>query len=505
MRKELFILCLCVFISTSTITANAKETYFPSDVWRTSTPEAQGIDSASLAKTINEIIDKQQGFHSFLIIRNGYMVLDAYFYPFTPNTKHDLASASKSITSALIGIAIDKGYLKSVNTKMLDFFPDQQIQNLTKEKTAITLEDLLTMRAGIQNDDIHGDTTTKQMQGSSDWLSFELNLPMEHPPGTFPAYSNEGVYLLSVILSKATNLSALNFAQKYLFAPLGISDVAWSYDPQTRYSYGWSELRMTPHDIAKFAYLYLNNGSWRNQPIISSKWIKDSTQPHVKKVGHGDDDYGYLWWVSGDPNQAGLYSARGRGGQNIIIWPKKNLIIVMTGATKVDPFGNYFSWNIADWVKSDQPLPINQKANLLLSTALIKAQQQQPQSIKTQPLPKVAKLISGKQFIIQGTNRKISFTFTADGKVTYREIAPIALEYHFNINNIPQEYQGMYCIPGIISGYWLSDTTFVFDNNLIGNNHNYHYEVTFNPNGKEATLKITEKTDNSEEILKAYI
>lgn len=509
MTKKIFVLCFFLFIiTTHSIAANfsTNEKYFPSDTWRTSTPEAQGIDSEILAKTINEIIDKNLDFHSLLIIRNGYIVLDAYFYPFTPNTKHDLASASKSITSALIGIAIDKGYIKSVKDKMLSFFSDEQIQNLTKEKAEITLEDLLTMRSGIQNDDIHGDVTTKQMQNSSNWIAFELNLPMVHQPGTYPAYSNEGVYLLSVILSKATNLSALNFAQKYLFAPLGIYDVAWSYDPQTRYNYGWSELRMTPHDMAKFAYLYLHNGFWRGQQIISPEWIKKSTQSHVKNVGNGKDDYGYLWWISGDANQAGLYSARGRGGQNIIIWPEKNLIIITTGATRVDPFGNYFSWNISDWVKSDKALSVNKKANQLLQAALLKAQKAKQPAIITNPLPNVAKLISGKIFTIQGAkDSQFSFIFTEDNKVIFKENSPITNEFHFNIKNIPEKYQGMYCIPGVISGYWSSDKTFVFDNNLIGNNHNYHYEITFDENGKSATIKIQEKTDNSQEILKAFI
>lgn len=506
MVKKVVTLCFLFFICTKIIVANANqsEKYFPIESWRTSTPEEQGVDSASLAKIINEIIDKDMGVHSLLIIRNGYMLLDAYFYPFTPNTKHDLASATKSITSALIGIAIDKGYIKSVNEKMLKFFPNEQIQHLTKEKAAITIQDLLTMRSGIYCDDIHGDITSNQMQASPDWLAFELNLPMAHEPGTYASYSNEGVYLLSVILSRATNLSALNFAQKYLFSPLGISDVAWAYDPQTRYNFGWSELRMTPHDIAKFAYLYLHNGSWRGEQIISSQWIKKSTLPIVKNVGHGKDNYGYLWWVSGDTDTEGLYSARGRGGQFIIVWPVKNLIIVMTGATKVDPFGNYLHWNISDWLKSDRPLLKNKKGNQLLKNALIRAQQLKPQTVKINPLPKVAKLISGKIFTIQGAKGiKFSFTFMEDNRVIYKEMIPVTYEYHFNIENIPQKYQGMYCIPGTISGYWTSDNTFIFDNNLIGNNHDYHYEITFGESGKDATIKVQEKTDNSQKILKA--
>jgi CubicO group peptidase (beta-lactamase class C family) len=508
-NKLLLVLALVLLtdISTAATKIDTQCNYFPTATWRTSTPEEQGIDSVSLARTINELIDKNLGLHSLLIIRNGYMVLDAYFYPFTPDTKHDLASISKSVTSALIGIAIDKGYIKNVNEKMLDFFPDEQIHNLTKEKASITIKDLLTMRSGLrelQYDDPHGEVTLHQMTNSPNWLAYELNLSMKDQPGTHWVYNSEGIYLLSVILSKATNLSALNFAQKYLFSPLGISDVGWPCDRQYRYSSAWGELRMTPHDMAKIGYLYLHNGSWMGEQIISSKWIKDSTQAQVKKVGYGNENYGYLWWVSGDADKTGLYSAVGRGGQNIIIWPEKNLIVVTTGAAHLDPFVGYFSGYISDWLKSDKPLPVNNKGNQLLKDALIKSQKVKQQVVKINLLPKIAKLISGRIFAIQGAkDTKISFTFLKDNKVIYREISPVPNEFHFNIENIPQKYQGAFCLPGVISGYWSSDNTFVFDNNQVGNNHNYHYEITFESEGKKASIKIQEKTENRVEILKA--
>jgi len=121
-------------------------------------------------------------------------------------------------------------------------------------------------------------------------------------------------------------------------------------------------------------------------------------------------------------------------------------------------------------------------------------------------LPKIAKLISGKTFALQGAKgNKISLTFLPDNKVIYREISQVENKFYFNTKNIPQKYQGRFCIPGMISGYWSGENTFIINNNEIGNNRDYHIEITFNENGKQAAVRIQEKTDNSQEMFKAYV
>lgn len=139
---------------------------WPFEGWRTSTPEERGMDSVQLAEMMDYLLEQNSfTIHSLLIIRNGYIVTDAYLYPFAPDTLHYLQSAGKSFTSSLIGIAIDKGYIEGVEQPVLDFFPERTVANLDANKEAMTLEDLLTMRSGFQCLD---QSTVRQMQASPD-------------------------------------------------------------------------------------------------------------------------------------------------------------------------------------------------------------------------------------------------------------------------------------------------------------------------------------------------
>lgn len=495
------VLIVCVHVViTARGESRIESNYFPAAEWRVSTPEEQGIDSGALAKMVTEIVEKKIGVHSLLIIRNGFMVLDAYFYPFTPNTKHDLASCSKSILSLLIGIAIDKGFLKSIDEKALSFFPQVPIENLTKEKKLITIKDLLTMRSGLLCDNSHGEVTLQQLLNSRDWLKFVLDLPMQYSPGTHWAYNSPGVYLLSAILSNASNLSALNFAQKYLFYPLGIYDVAWTYDPQSRYNLGWGDLRMTPYDMAKIGYLMLNMGNWHGRQVISSKWVTLATRPQVTDGVYEKEKYGYLWWVS--KRDKGVFYAKGRGGQFIVVWPSKNLVVVSTGeASSESDIGGYLRSRVVDSIKSDKSLPMNKEGYRALNRAVKRALQEKPKMIPfSSSLPKMAKIISGRLFAIPGiAGAQFSLTFIEPDRVILKEILPNGAgdTFYFNIRNVSQRYLGKYCIPGSISGYWASDKTFIFNQDEIGNNHNYHIEVTFENGGSKALVKIRERTENT--------
>ena len=178
-----------------------------------------------------DYIQEQNSFtiHSLLIIRNGYIVTDAYFYPFAQGYLHGLASATKSLTSSLIGIAIDKGYIESVEQPILDFFPEYSVANLDANKAAMTLEDLLTMSSGFECNNADVDAP---MLASPDSVRFALDLPMAAEPGTRYVYCNANVHLLSAIIQKTTGMSALAFAQEHLFGPLGVSDAIWLSDPQ---------------------------------------------------------------------------------------------------------------------------------------------------------------------------------------------------------------------------------------------------------------------------------
>jgi CubicO group peptidase (beta-lactamase class C family) len=254
------------------------------------------------------------------------VVLDAYFYPFCKGMKHSIHSCTKSIVSALVGIAIDKGFIQSENQPVSELLPEMPIESTDTGKQKITVRHLLTMTSGLQCRDsclYHWEGLWK-MQQSQDWAGYVLTLPMAEIPGKRFEYCHGASYLLSAILQKKTNMSALSFAEKYLFNPIGIKDIQWRKSPQG-VNIGWGEMKLTPHDMARIGLLYLKNGMWNGKRIISEDWIERSTKGVIK--GTLFHQYGYQWWV----DSSGYYMAVGYLGQYLFVVPKKNLVVVFTG------------------------------------------------------------------------------------------------------------------------------------------------------------------------------
>jgi CubicO group peptidase (beta-lactamase class C family) len=244
------------------------------------------------------------------------------------NSKHVLHSCTKSVTSALVGIAMDQGHIQSVDQPVLSFFPERTVGNLDARKEALTLEHLLTMTDGLHwvTKDIRytsSTDTTPEMMRSNDWVQFTLDRRMEAEPGTRWNYNGGASHLLSAIVQETTGMTALEFAEEHLFGPLGISEVAWLGGNQGR-NYGGSRLQMTPHDMAKFGYLYLNEGMWDGEQIVPTAWVNASTANHSPTP---QTYYGYQWWVM---PWAGYYSAIGARGQYITVLPELDMVVVFT-------------------------------------------------------------------------------------------------------------------------------------------------------------------------------
>ena len=331
--------------------------YWPTDGWRTATPESQGMDSALLLNMMQVIWQRDLAINSVLIVRNGYIVLDAYSYPNHSDKARNIYSCSKSVTSALIGIAIDKGYITNINQPVLDFFPQLVPENLDADKKAMTLKHLLTMSSGLlcQDNYRHKWVGLNRMKASKNWVQYVLDLPMAEPPGTRFDYCNGVTFLLSAILQEKTGMTALAFAQQHLFDPLGISDSFWPANPQG-ITMGYSRLVLKPRDMAKFGFLFLHNGVWEDRQIISSDWIEESTRQHVDTSGLSG--YGYQWWTT----DIGAYNALGYGGQYIFVIPDKNLVVVFTShlSSSETPLPALLvSSNIIPAIKSENPLPEN--------------------------------------------------------------------------------------------------------------------------------------------------
>jgi CubicO group peptidase (beta-lactamase class C family) len=299
---------------------------YPANGWQTSTPEEQGIQSQVLANMIEEIKIKGYNIDSISIIRNGYMVLDAYFYPFSKGQRHIIRSCTKSIMSILIGIAIDRGYIKSVDQPIVELLPHNIIDSLGDNKRSITLEHLLIMASGLDCRDSHHYNWKGlfEMRRSDDWGQHVLNLPMVRPPGSKYEYCNGLSHLLSVIINTTTKMKTREFAEKNLFTPLGISEIDWEKSPQG-IDVGYGRMWLKPHDMAKIGWLYLNKGRWEKKQLVSSSWVEKSTRGHIE--AKPALQYGYQWWVDDDGN----YSAIGSRGQYIMVATEMNMVVVFTG------------------------------------------------------------------------------------------------------------------------------------------------------------------------------
>ena len=308
--------------SPTPIPAPAQGAYWPTQGWRVSTPEAQGMESAKLAEMLAAIGQQRLDLDSILIIRNGYVVSETYLEPYNQDTTHDLYSVTKSFVSTLIGIAMDQGKIERTDQRILDFFPGRTIENLDPQKQAMTLEDVLTMRSGL--DWQEGDAAYSALYQSQDWVSYMLDLPLAAPPGSKFNYCSGCSHVLSAILQQTTGRKTRDFAEQTLFKPLGIRAAAWETDPAGISFGGWG-LKLTPRDMAKLGYLYLRDGRWDGQQIVSAEWVKNATREHTGTGG--SLGYGYQWWTY--PSLK-AYAALGHAGQTIFVIPESDLVIVTT-------------------------------------------------------------------------------------------------------------------------------------------------------------------------------
>lgn len=331
------VFCMFAFSLILLLNANAicgqpiKRDYWPTEGWRTSTPGQQGMDSAKLEIAVEFIQERLPDAFSLLVVKNGYLVFEKYFRQGSPDRIAVIHSVTKSVTSALIGIALDRGYLKSVDQSVYDFLPEYATADLDWRKKEIRLKHLLTMSAGVKWNDWGPEMW--DWVTSLDWGEFALQRPQEDYPGNVFNYNSSLSHLLSIILEKSTKVSTLEFADQHLFKPLGIRQRHWDNDPQGYYMGGFG-LSLVARDLAKIGFLYVNNGYWDNQAIVSEQWVQASTRYrwYAHRI-YGPTGYGYQWWVK-DLDGCHSYRAWGRRGQFIVVVPKLDLVVVVTSETR---------------------------------------------------------------------------------------------------------------------------------------------------------------------------
>ena len=346
------------------------------DGWEPSSLVDERIDSKKIHALMRDILTRRfENIHGVLLVRNGKLVLEEYFNGYTFSFRgaefrgeriaygreklHVTASVTKSVTSALVGIAIDRGFIRDVNEPMAVFFP--QYMNLIDEKKArITLEHLLTLTSGLEWNEVElwfkdPQHDLVQLFVVPDPIEYILSKRAVREPGKDWYYSGGDVNLLGEIIRKSSGLRMDAFAARYLMTPLGITDYEWDHiNPDIIHASG--NLKLRPRDMAKFGQLFLNGGTWKNQRVISETWTKKSTAPivaipknsmlklaareYLSWAVNAGDRYGYLWWIKSYCARSvcvDSYLADGWGGQRIIVFPSLDLVVVFTGGNYATP------------------------------------------------------------------------------------------------------------------------------------------------------------------------
>jgi CubicO group peptidase (beta-lactamase class C family) len=331
------------------------------DGWETATLSSVGMNEelvSFLADNINHATYTEV--HSVLIVKDNKLVFEEYwgghdfgfsspnyhgtYVQFDRTTRHNTHSATKSITSALVGIALDRALIESVAEKIFRYLPNHQTLN-NEGRENITIENALTMSSGLQWSEWGVSISSPQydmvqFNQSSEPIRYLLSKPLVATPGTSFCYNGGTVDLLGVIVANAAGASLQSFSKDNLFGPLGIANYAWTTLTPSGLACAHGDIYMTPRDMAKFGYLFLNNGSWKGVQIISAEWVQRSTRYHISPGvswvdGSWVEGYGYLWWLTtyhSGGQSFDAFRADGWGGQQIIVFPTLSMVVVFTGA-----------------------------------------------------------------------------------------------------------------------------------------------------------------------------
>jgi CubicO group peptidase (beta-lactamase class C family) len=483
--------------SGATPTQSRTEPTWPTQEWRTSSPEEQGMDSKKLAELVDfgarrilatPGVTPSSMFDSLLVVRHGKIVVEVYYAPNAAGMPHAIYGCTQAVISTLIAITSKDGLLDSPSHRVLEFFDRHSIANVDDRKEAITIQSLLDMTSGLEWTEPPDNTSGSmiEMERSPDWVKFILDRPMSSAPGNTFNYDSGNPHLLSAIITKLTRMSALDYAKAKLFGPLGINDLFWSHDPQG-ISNGGGGLYLQPRDMAKIGYLYLRNGVWEGKQLLPPAWIDmvshatvDMTlDPHAS--GDPELRYSNLFWAFPKKH---VYMAVGYHRQLIMVFPDLGIVAVTTGR------GNYSRSELVDYiagsVKSDTSLPADVAGALLLANKILEVSTEKPTQVGA--TAKLAATISGKVYrfrpneinvkslslILTGPQQRYDMeTYARDAtKSGLRFTGAIGLEGLYRKGErIDYGFDGR--IGGFprvnaVKGTWQDDHTFVIDRLVLG-------------------------------------
>ena len=325
-----------------------------SDRWSVAANAERSLDATALCEALPKFLPADANLHGIVVEQHGKLQFEAYFdgrdnpggalfsrdASFTPDDLHDVRSVTKSITSLLVGIAIERGQLKSIDTPVIDFFPELA-ELKTPERSRITLAHLLTMTHGLDWDEsgsyVRLGNSETRMRFASDPDRYVLERDIVAPPGTRFNYSGGATALLGEVLVRSTGVPLDRFADEALFQPLGITHTEWRRDQKDRVT-PFGGLRLRPRDLAKVGRLLLDQGRWQGRQVVPAAWIEESLRDRV--AAGNALRYGYQWWRGEIKNKAGSFAwiaGMGNGGQRLFVVPSLDLVVVITAGQYNQP------------------------------------------------------------------------------------------------------------------------------------------------------------------------
>lgn len=327
-----------ITVSEPVIESEPKPESKPDNAWKFDAPENHGVDSELLSQMHTALASTK--IHSAVTVKDGVIIDEYYGNGYDATSIFPIHSASKSVTSALIGIAIEEELISGVDAKLSEYLP----QAVGTDKADITLRQLLTHTGGFEWYEWGGGYTNFfEWRSSDNWVNYILNRQMVAQPGSTFNYTTGGTHLLTAVLQQATGKTAMEYGQEYIFEPMGMDSVEWGADPQGIID-GGNGLLMNARDMAKFGQLFLNGGKWHDSQLVPEKWVEESTGLQYERPGA--DSYGYQWWLRtlGAGNYD-TYFAMGAWGQFIFVVPELNLVTAMTATHRDNTYipRTYFS------------------------------------------------------------------------------------------------------------------------------------------------------------------
>lgn len=361
--------------TSTTQAGEAADGGVPGDEWQVEAPEDHGMDAATLEEARTYAFAEGNNTQSVVVVRDGVIVAEWYADGIDQDSWAASWSMAKSVTSALIGIAIEDGLIPGVDEPMTTWFPEWA-EDPDDPRADITLRHVLHMSSGLDWDEIYedGDIAASEVAtmvlSEPDQLAYAASRPAENEPGTVWSYSSGDTMLLSAVLEQATGMPVHEYAQQELFDPVGMDQVDWWRDTEG-HTLTYCCLDTTSRDFARFGLLYLNEGLWGDEQVVPEGWVADSLEPFAESEGQ----YGYQWWLDDlDGVPEDMFRAAGHDGQWIFVIPSLDLVVVRNGTyvkdegeAVADPnlFDHYPSGGLVPGRGTTPPPPQWENADLL--------------------------------------------------------------------------------------------------------------------------------------------